>query len=78
MIYKTLIRKKQHLPDINQENERLTEVRHEDIAEVKKDDSTNEEVSEKDNKPIEEIECKTVDRGEQIPKKGGVSRLFGN
>ncbi|WP_436868551.1 DUF536 domain-containing protein [Staphylococcus equorum] len=49
-----------------------------DIAEEKKDDNTNEEVLAKDDKPSEEIESETVDSGEQTPKKGFWSRLFGN
>lgn len=66
--------------DINQEqeDEQPTEVQHKDVAEDKKDDSTNEEVLAKDDKPSEEIEDETVDRGEQTPKKGFWSRLFGN
>ncbi|PTI44392.1 DUF536 domain-containing protein [Staphylococcus xylosus] len=61
-----------------QEDEQPTEVQHKDVAEDKKDDSTNEEVLAKDDKPSEEIEDETVDRGEQTPKKGFWSRLFGN
>ncbi|MGW7816452.1 DUF536 domain-containing protein (plasmid) [Staphylococcus xylosus] len=66
--------------DINQEeeDEQPTEVQHKDVAEEKKDDSTNEEVLAKDDKPSEEIESETVDSGEQTPKKGFWSRLFGN
>ncbi|ANR69540.1 DUF536 domain-containing protein [Staphylococcus sp. McC-251-APC-3A2] len=66
--------------DINQEqeDEQPTEVQHKDVAEEKKDDSTNEEVLAKDDNPSEEIESETVDRGEQTPKKGFWSRLFGN
>ena len=66
--------------DINQEqeDEQPTEVQHKDVAEDKKDDSTNEEVLAKDDKPSEEIESETEDRGEQPPKKGFWSRLFGN
>ena len=66
--------------DINQEqeDEQPTEVQHKDVAEEKKDDSKNEEVLAKDDKPSEEIEDETVDRGEQTPKKGFWSRLFGN
>lgn len=66
--------------DINQEeeDEQPTEVQHKDVAEEKKDDSTNEEVLAKDDKPSEEIESENEDRGEQPPKKGFWSRLFGN
>ena len=65
--------------DVNQEeDEQPTEVQHKDVAEEKKDDSTNEEVLAKDDKLSEEIESETVDRGEQTPKKGFWSRLFGN
>lgn len=66
--------------DINQEEEaeQPTEVQHKDVAEEKKDDSTNEEVLAKDDKPSEEIESENEDRGEQPPKKGFWSRLFGN
>ncbi|MEB6261428.1 MULTISPECIES: DUF536 domain-containing protein [Staphylococcus] len=64
--------------DQQQEWEQPTEVQHKDVAEDKKDDSTNEEVLAKDDKPSEEIEDETVDRGEQTPKKGFWSRLFGN
>ena len=66
--------------DINQEqeDEQPTEVQHKDVAEEKKDDSTNEEILAKDDKPSEEIESETVDSGEQTPKKGFWSRLFGN
>ncbi|WP_239741073.1 DUF536 domain-containing protein [Mammaliicoccus sp. M-M45] len=66
--------------DINQEqeDEQPTEVQHKDVAEEKKDDSTNEEVLAKDDKPSEEIESETEYRGEQPPKKGFWSRLFGN
>ena len=66
--------------DINQEEEaeKPTEVQHKDVAEEKKDDSTNEEVLAKDDKPSEEIESENEDRGEQPPKKGFWSRLFGN
>lgn len=66
--------------DINQEqeDEQPTEVQHKDVAEDKKDDSTNEEVLAKDDEPSEEIESETEDRGEQPPKKGFWSRLFGN
>lgn len=66
--------------DINQEqeDEQPTEVQHKDVAEDKKDDSTNEEVLAKDDKPSEEIESENEDRGEQPPKKGFWSRLFGN
>ncbi|MGW7778980.1 DUF536 domain-containing protein [Staphylococcus xylosus] len=61
-----------------QEDEQPTEVQHKDVAEEKMDDSTNEEVLAKDDKPSEEIESETVDSGEQTPKKGFWSRLFGN
>ena len=66
--------------DINQEeeDEQPTEVQHKDVAEEKKDDSTNEKVLAKDDKPSEEIESENEDRGEQPPKKGIWSRLFGN
>ncbi|MEB8103759.1 DUF536 domain-containing protein [Staphylococcus xylosus] len=66
--------------DINQEeeDEQPTEIQHKDVAEEKKDDSTNEEVLAKDDKPSEEIESENEDRGEQPPKKGFWSRLFGN
>lgn len=66
--------------DINQEeeDEQPTEVQHKDVAEEKKDDSTNEKVLAKDDKPSEEIESENEDRGEQPPKKGFWSRLFGN
>ncbi|MCE5008397.1 DUF536 domain-containing protein [Staphylococcus equorum] len=66
--------------DINQEqeDEQPTEVQHKDVAKEKKDDSTNEDEFPKDDKPSEEIESETVDRGEQTPKKGFWSRLFGN
>ncbi|SUN23054.1 DUF536 domain-containing protein [Staphylococcus saprophyticus] len=66
--------------DINQEeeDEQPTEVQHKDVAKEKKDDSTNEEVLAKDDKPSEEIESENEDRGEQPPKKGFWSRLFGN
>ncbi|WP_436938230.1 DUF536 domain-containing protein [Staphylococcus xylosus] len=66
--------------DINQEeeDEQPTEVQHKDVSEEKKDDSTNEEVLAKDDKPSEEIESENEDRGEQPPKKGFWSRLFGN
>lgn len=66
--------------DINQEeeDEQPTEVQHKDVAEEKKDDSTNEKVLAKDDKPAEEIESENEDRGEQPPKKGFWSRLFGN
>ncbi|MEB8211499.1 DUF536 domain-containing protein [Staphylococcus succinus] len=66
--------------DINQEeeDEQATEVQHKDVAEEKKDDSTNEKVLAKDDKPSEEIESENEDRGEQPPKKGFWSRLFGN
>ncbi|MEB6324367.1 DUF536 domain-containing protein [Staphylococcus xylosus] len=66
--------------DINQEeeDEQPTEVQHKDVVEEKKDDSTNEEVLAKDDKPSEEIESENEDRGEQPPKKGFWSRLFGN
>ncbi|MGO3724743.1 MAG: DUF536 domain-containing protein [Staphylococcus equorum] len=65
---------------INQQqyDEQPTEVQHDDIAEEKKDDNTNEEVLAKDDKPSEEIESENEDRGEQPPKKGFWSRLFGN
>ncbi|WP_413475853.1 DUF536 domain-containing protein [Staphylococcus equorum] len=65
---------------INQQqyDEQPTEVQHKDVAEEKKDDSTNEEVLAKDDKPSEEIESENEDRGEQPPKKGFWSRLFGN
>ncbi|MFP5165263.1 DUF536 domain-containing protein (plasmid) [Staphylococcus equorum] len=61
-----------------QEDEQPTEVQHKDVAEEKMDDSTNEEALAKDDKPSEEIESETVDSGEQTPKKGFWSRLFGN
>ncbi|MEB7675530.1 DUF536 domain-containing protein [Staphylococcus equorum] len=61
-----------------QDDEQPTEVQHDDIAEEKKDDNTNEEVLAKDDEPSEEIESETEDRGEQPPKKGFWSRLFGN
>ena len=66
--------------DINQEeeDEQPTEVQHKDVAEEKKDDSTNEKVLAKDDKPSEEIESENEARGEQPPKKGFWSRLFGN
>ncbi|MFQ3839996.1 MULTISPECIES: DUF536 domain-containing protein [Staphylococcus] len=66
--------------DINQQqnDEQPTEVQHDDIAEEKKEDNTNEEVLAKDDEPSEEIESETEDRGEQPPKKGFWSRLFGN
>ncbi|MBN6204807.1 DUF536 domain-containing protein [Staphylococcus saprophyticus] len=66
--------------DINQEqeDEQPTEVQHKDVAEEKKDDSTNEELLAKDDKLSEKIESETIDRGEQTPKKGFWSRLFGN
>ena len=65
--------------DVNQEeDEQPTEVQHKDVAEEKKDDSTNEEVLAKDDKLSEEIESENEDRGEQPPKKGFWSRLFGN
>ena len=66
--------------DINQEEEaeQPTEVQHKDVAEEKKDDSTNEEVLAKDDNPSKEIESENEDRGEQAPKKGFWSRLFGN
>ena len=66
--------------NINQEeeDEQPTEVQHKDVSEEKKDDSTNEEVLAKDDKPSEEIESENEDRGEQPPKKGFWSRLFGN
>ena len=66
--------------DINQEqeDEQPTEVQHKDVAEEKKDDSKNEEVLAKDDEPSEERESETEDRGEQPPKKGFWSRLFGN
>ena len=66
--------------DINQEEEaeQPTEVQHKDVAEEKKDDRTNEEGLAKDDKPSEEIESENEDRGEQPPKKGFWSRLFGN
>ncbi|WP_436963042.1 DUF536 domain-containing protein [Staphylococcus succinus] len=66
--------------DINQEeeDEQPTEVQHKDVAEEKKDDSTNEKVLAKDDKPAEEIESENENRGEQPPKKGFWSRLFGN
>ncbi|MGW7945764.1 DUF536 domain-containing protein [Staphylococcus xylosus] len=66
--------------DINQEqeDEQPTEVQHKDVAEEKKDDSIKEDEFPKDDKPSEEIESETVDRGEQTPKKGFWSRLFGN
>ncbi|MDK9856080.1 DUF536 domain-containing protein [Staphylococcus equorum] len=66
--------------DINQEqdDEQPTEVQQDDIAEEKKDDSIKEDEFPKDYERSEEIESETEDRGEQPPKKGFWSRLFGN
>ncbi|MCT1652842.1 DUF536 domain-containing protein, partial [Staphylococcus saprophyticus] len=49
-----------------------------DISEEKEDENINEKPSTKDDKPSEEIESENEDRGEQPPKKGFWSRLFGN
>ncbi|MDW3831742.1 DUF536 domain-containing protein [Staphylococcus saprophyticus] len=64
--------------DQEQENEHPTEVQHKDVAEEEKGDSIKEDEFPKDDKLSEEIESETADRGEQTPKKGFWSRLFGN
>ncbi|MGP5093448.1 DUF536 domain-containing protein [Staphylococcus equorum] len=66
--------------DINQEqeDEQPTEVQNKDIAEEKKVESIKEDELSKNDEPSEEIKSETVDRGEQTPKKGFWSRLFGN
>ena len=53
-------------------------MQQDDIAEEKKDDSIKEDEFPKDYERSEEIESETEDRGEQPPKKGFWSRLFGN
>ncbi|OEK98615.1 DUF536 domain-containing protein [Staphylococcus saprophyticus] len=64
--------------DQEQENEHPTEVQHKDVAEEERGDSIKEDEFPKDDKLSEEIESETADRGEQTPKKGFWSRLFGN
>jgi len=64
--------------DQEQENEHPTEVQHKDVAEEEKGDSIKEDEFPKDDKLSEEIESETADKGEQTPKKGFWSRLFGN
>lgn len=64
--------------DQEKENEHPTEVQHKDVAEEEKGDSIKEDEFPKDDKLSEEIESETADRGEQTPKKGFLSRLFGN
>ncbi|MDT3894575.1 DUF536 domain-containing protein [Staphylococcus arlettae] len=64
--------------DQEQENEHPTEIQHKDVAEEEKGDSIKEDEFPKDDKLSEEIESETADRGEQTPKKGFWSRLFGN
>ena len=64
--------------DQEQENEHPTEVQHKDVAEEEKGDSIKEDEFPKDDKLSEEIESETADKGEQTPKKGFWSRLFGS
>ena len=63
-----------------QEEKRPTETKIEnnDIPEVKKDESIKEDELPRDDKPSEEIKSEPDDRGEEPPKKGFWSRLFGN
>ncbi|MEJ7220711.1 DUF536 domain-containing protein [Staphylococcus gallinarum] len=61
-----------------EDDERSTEVQGKNIDEEKKNDSINEDKFTKDNKESENIEVETGNRGEQNPKKGFWSRLFGS
>ncbi|OEK12610.1 DUF536 domain-containing protein [Staphylococcus saprophyticus] len=68
-------------PNISQQQENHpseTEVEHTNIPKEKRVDRVKEGELPKDDKLSEEIDSETVDRGEQTPKKGFWSRLFGN